>query len=96
MQNGFIERFNGSFRRGVLDMHVFRNLTEVRERAEQWLADHDNEILHDSLGDLTRAEFRLQNDPATSNLPGTDLRGVDTRRLAPFLVSVKVGDYRAS
>jgi hypothetical protein len=31
MQNGFIERFNGSCRRGVLDMHVFRTLSEVRE-----------------------------------------------------------------
>lgn len=39
MQNGFIERFNGSFCRGVLDMHVFRNFTEVREHAEQWLTD---------------------------------------------------------
>jgi len=43
MQNGFIERFNGSFRRGVLDMHVFRNLGEVREQAEQWLADYNTE-----------------------------------------------------
>ena len=31
MQNGFIERFNGSFRRGVLGMHVFRNLGEIGE-----------------------------------------------------------------
>ena len=52
MQNGFIERFNGSFRRGVLDMHVFRNLTEVREQAKLWLADHNREIPHDSLGGL--------------------------------------------
>jgi putative transposase len=43
MQNGFIERFNGSFRRGVLDMHVFRNLTEVREQAERWVADYNND-----------------------------------------------------
>lgn len=48
MQNGFIERFNGSFRRGVLDMHVFRNLGEVREQAERWLADYNTEIPHDS------------------------------------------------
>lgn len=41
MQNGFIERFNRSYRRGVLDMHVFRTLNEVREHTEQWLADYN-------------------------------------------------------
>jgi putative transposase len=46
-------------------MHVFRNLTEVREQAELWLADYNREIPHDSLGGLTPAEFRQQNDPAT-------------------------------
>jgi putative transposase len=66
MQNGFIERFNGSFRRGVLDMHVFRNLTEVREHAELRLADYNREIPHESLGGPTPAEFRQQNDPAAS------------------------------
>jgi hypothetical protein len=40
MQNGFIQRFNGSYRRGVLDMHVFRTLSEVREHTGQWLADY--------------------------------------------------------
>lgn len=44
MQNGFIEPFNGSFRRGVLDMHVFRNLGEVREQAERWVAGYNREI----------------------------------------------------
>lgn len=67
-QNSFIERFNGSFRRGVLDMYVFRTLTEVREHAERWVADYNHEIPHDSLDGLTPVEFRLQNDPATSNL----------------------------
>lgn len=30
MQNGFIERFNRSYREAVLDMFVFQNLDEVR------------------------------------------------------------------
>jgi putative transposase len=68
MQNGFIERFNGSFRRGVLDMHVFRNLGEVREQTEQWLADYNAEIPHNSLGGLTPTEFRQYHESETSNL----------------------------
>ncbi|MHA6847702.1 integrase core domain-containing protein, partial [Ralstonia syzygii] len=68
MQNGFIERFNGSYRRGVLDMHVFRTLSEVREHTERWLADYNQEMPHDSLGGLTPAQFRIHNDPQTSNL----------------------------
>ena len=39
---------------------------EVREHTEQWLCDCNGEIPHDSLGGLTPAEFRVQNDPATS------------------------------
>lgn len=65
MQNSFIERFNGSFRRGVVDMHVFRNLSEVREQAERWLADCNREVPHYSLGGLTPVEFRQHHDPAT-------------------------------
>lgn len=39
MQNGFVKRFNGSYRRGVPDLYVFRTLTEAREHVEQWLQD---------------------------------------------------------
>ena len=67
MQNGFIERFNGSYRRGVLDMHIFRTLSEVREQTEHWLADYNQQIPHDSLGGLTPAEFRDQHQPQTSS-----------------------------
>jgi len=49
-------------------MHVFRTLNEVREYTEQWLADYNQEISHDSLGGMTPDEFRLQNEPATSDL----------------------------
>lgn len=69
MQNGFIERFNGSYRRGVLDLYVFRTLTEVRERTEAWLSDYNQEIPHESLGNLTPAEFRIHHHPETSGYP---------------------------
>ncbi len=67
MQNGFIERFNGSYRRSVLDMHLFHTLSEVREHTEHWLADYNQQISHDSLGGLTRAEFRDQHQSQTSS-----------------------------
>lgn len=67
MQNSFIERFNCSYRRGVLDMHIFRTLSEVREQTEQWLADYNQQIPHDSLGGLTPAQFGAQYQSQTSN-----------------------------
>lgn len=67
MQNGFIERFNGSYRRGVLDMYVFRTLNEVREQTERWLADYNEHIPHDALNDLTPVEYRIAHHPETSN-----------------------------
>ncbi|MEA9861312.1 transposase [Xanthomonas campestris pv. raphani] len=63
MQNGFIERFNGSYTRGVLDTHILRTLSEFRERTEHWLADYNQQIPYDSLGGLTPAEFRDQHQP---------------------------------
>lgn len=51
----------------MLDMHVFRNLTEVREQTEEWLADYNAEIPNGSLGWLTPAEFRQCHEPGTSN-----------------------------
>ncbi|NJC44271.1 UNVERIFIED_ORG: transposase InsO family protein [Xanthomonas campestris] len=66
-KNGFIERFNGSYRRSVLAMHLFRTLSEVREQTEHWLADYNQQIPHDSLGGLTPAEFRDQHQPQTSS-----------------------------
>ena len=46
----------------------FLTWTGGTDEQKRWLADYNNEIPHDSLGGLTPAEFRLQNEPATSNL----------------------------
>ncbi|KGR52858.1 transposase [Xanthomonas vasicola] len=51
----------------MLDMHLFRTLSEVREQTEHWLADYNHQIPHDSLGGLTPAEFRDQHQPQTSS-----------------------------
>jgi hypothetical protein len=59
MQNGFIERFNRSYREAVLDMSVFQSLSEVREQTEKWLREYNEERPHESLGNMTPREYLL-------------------------------------
>ena len=61
MQNGFIERFNRSYREAVLDMYLFRTLDEVREQTEYWVKEYNEERPHESLGNLTPREYLLTN-----------------------------------
>ncbi len=66
MQNGFIERFNRSYRKAVLDMYVFRRLEEVREQTERWMKEYNEERPHESLGNLTPREYLLAKHPEIS------------------------------
>ena len=66
MQNGFIERFNRSYREAVLDMFVFQSLSEVREQTEKWLREYNEERPHESLGNMTPREYLLTQKPEVS------------------------------
>lgn len=59
-QNGFVERFNGSFRREFLDAYLFETLSQVREMAWLWRLDYNDERPHESLGDLPPAVYRTK------------------------------------
>ena len=61
MQNGYIERFNRSYRQDVLDANLFTNLTEVKLLSDEFEEDYNLHRPHESLGDLTPVEYRLKH-----------------------------------
>lgn len=56
-QNGFIERFNRTYREDILDMNVFRGIWEVKEITRRWMQIYNSERPHESLGNLTPVAF---------------------------------------
>lgn len=56
-QNAYIERFNRTYRREVLDACLFASLADVRAETEAWLTTYNTERPHDSLGDLPPLTF---------------------------------------
>ena len=57
MQNAFVERFNGNIRRELLNTYVFRSLSEVREKAQEWMEDYNCSRPHQGLGYVPPAEY---------------------------------------
>lgn len=57
MQNGFIERFNGSYRREILDAYLFLDLEEVRQLTNEWMQQYNTQRPHEALGNLTPSEW---------------------------------------
>ena len=57
MQNGFIERYNGSMRRELLNAYLFYSLNEVRYMAEEWRYDYNYERPHEALGSVPPVKY---------------------------------------
>lgn len=62
-QNAYIERFNGSFRRELLDQYLFPSLRHVRQHCQQWQHDYNHLRPHEALNFLTPIEFRQAAEP---------------------------------
>lgn len=59
-QNGYIERFNRSYREEVLSAFLFESIQQVKEITQQWMWEYNNIRPHKSLMNLPPTKFLLK------------------------------------
>lgn len=58
MQNGYIERFNRTFRENILDAYLFEDTLQVQVLAEEWMQDYNYNRPHEALQGKTPMEYK--------------------------------------
>ncbi|PUZ24946.1 hypothetical protein DCC81_11555 [Chitinophaga parva] len=57
MQNGYIVRFKGSYRKEILEAYIFFELYEVRQLTHDWIQEYNSGRPHEGLGNATPLEL---------------------------------------
>jgi putative transposase len=61
MQNGFIERFNRTYREEILDAYLFDELDQVKILSEDWMEEYNHKRPHESLKGLSPKKYLERN-----------------------------------
>lgn len=67
-QNGYMKRFNRSYRKEVLDAFCFTRLGEAQLLSNAWMWLYNNQRPHESLGHKSPKDF-LQQHQKTNHFP---------------------------
>lgn len=62
MQNAYIERFNGTYRRDVLNANWFNSILQVQSITDEWMDEYNNHRPHESLNHLSPIAFAARFD----------------------------------
>ncbi len=60
MQNSLVERFNGTYRKEILDAYVFYSLKELKTITQNWMEEYNYERPHDALKNLPPIRYVLK------------------------------------
>ena len=63
MQNGYVERFNRTYREEILNSYIFETLAEVRRMTADWLTRYNERRPHESLGNLSPRQYLMAKCP---------------------------------
>jgi putative transposase len=69
MQNGYVERFNRTYREDVLDAHQFSSLRQFQAISDNEMADYNDSHPHESLGGMSPIEFGKRSVPCGGLAP---------------------------
>jgi putative transposase len=60
MQNSLVERFNGTYRKDILDAYLFEDLNQVRMLTQEFIEEYNHRRPHQSLKNMTPKEYLLK------------------------------------
>ncbi len=69
MQNGYVERFNRTFREDILDAYLFSSISQFNVLAEKWKDDYNTTHPHQSLGNKSPQEYAQRSHPSVGLAP---------------------------
>lgn len=68
-QNGYIERFNRSYREAVLDMYLFKTISQVQQLTDEWLRHDNEERPHESLNNFAPRQLLMAGKVSNYSIP---------------------------